>query len=444
MLWRVGFFPVIVLGLLAESIAKTLDQNSGLTAVWRTGMTIGIAMLIAGLSQISALREVVIQFPELVVTEMVMIILVSEFLDLRLFQDWDASLSGMAIPRLFTDKDALRIAIVRNRRRNGIIAREGAQILGGYKRSAVRRISTVLRDNGHSVERFEGDMSLLSKLREFIPPHPRTREPGGIALDLSSGLQGVGASGHVAAMLEMAGIAYAGSTPTGHFLASDRIIASQTLGAAGVRTPDLRVVTGEGESIEGLAYPVVVKPRSASGHRLVIARDREKLDKAIRGVLRKQGPEVIVEQYIVGREIEVAVLGNDPVDCLPLVEVLPDTGERVCPARLDRPHEELIRRMSLQAYQAVGARDAACVRIRLSRSGKPYLISIQSLGGLEENGTFEEAGRAAGLSFSEVLERIVGVARERYRTNAALPGLSIVKGAADPAAERRSEFVANS
>ena len=59
MLWRVGFFPVIVLGLLAESIAKTMDQNSGLTAVWRTGMTIGIAMLIAGISQISVLREII-------------------------------------------------------------------------------------------------------------------------------------------------------------------------------------------------------------------------------------------------------------------------------------------------------------------------------------------------------------------------------------------------
>ena len=186
-----------------------------------------------------------------------------------------------------------------------------------------------------------------------------------------------------------------------------------------------------------------MKPRSASGYRPIVARDRRKLDKAIRGVLRKQGPEAIVEQYIVGREIEVAVLGNDPVECLPLVEVLPDTGERVCPARLDRTHDEQIRRMSLKAYQAVGARDAARIRIRLSRSGNPYLIAIQSLGGLEEGGAFEEAGRVAGISFAEVLERIVGVARERYRTNAALPGLSIVEGAADPAAERRSKFVAN-
>jgi D-alanine-D-alanine ligase len=440
-LWRIAFFPVIVLGLLSENIAKTLDQNTGLVAIWRTGMTIVIGMLIAGFSQIPALREIVIQFPELVITQIVLIILVSEFLDLRLFQDLDSALSGMAIPRLFGPSEGLRVAIVRNRRRNEIIGRLGVQARSGYSRPAVRRIAAALAERGHTVERFEGDMTLLSKLEEFLPEHPQTRQPGGIVLDLSSGIQGIGASGHVAAMLEMAGVPYVGATPKGHLLAKDRIVSSQILGMAGVTTPDLRVVAREGEDIDGLAYPVIVKAIHRGTRRAVIARDREKLEDAIRGVLRRAGPQAIVEQYIVGREIEVALIGNDPVECLPLVEVHPESGERMCPARLDQRLEEEIRVAARTAYRALEGRDAARVRVCLSRSGTPYVIEVEPLGGLEEEGTFERAGVVAGLAYPALLERIVTVAKERYRGNAGPSALSVVSEPVDPFEDQKGALI---
>ncbi len=444
MLWRVAFFPVIVLGLLAENIAKTMDQNSGLVAVWRTGMTIGIAMLIAGLSQIPVLREIVIQFPELVITEIILIILVSEFLDLRLFQDWDSSLSGMAIPRLFAAPDSLRIAIVRNRKQNGVIDRMGAQARLGYSRGAVRRISASLREHGHTVERFEGDMTLFSKLREFIPPHPRTREPGGIVLDLSSGIQGEAAKGHVAAMLEMAGILYIGSGPFGRMVASDRVVGSQLLRAAGIATPDVRIVTRRREPLEGLTYPVVVRPRHSSILRPRIVREQEKLDASIRRIQRRNEPEAIVEQYIVGREIEVALIGNDPVECLPLVEFKPDSGERICPAQVDPETEDRICGAARAAFRTLGGRDAARVRIRLSRSGTPYVITLESLGGLEEGETFERAAAAAGLPFSVVMNRIVAAATTRCRDDAGLSTLSVVRDLMDGQTDRGRVFLAGS
>lgn len=294
------------------------------------------------------------------------------------------------------------------------------------------------------VERFEGDTTLFTNLGEFMPPHPRTTEPGGIVLDLTSGIQGVAASGHVASMLEMAGVAYVGSTPLGHALASDHVLRSQALAAVGIKTPSFRVVTRVGEGIEGLAYPVAVKSRSAAGHSLVVARDREALDSATRKVLRRQGPEAVVEQYIVGREIEVPLIGNDLIERLPLVEVMPDSEGRECPAKLDPVLEREIREMARDAYRAVGGRDSARVRIRLSRSGTPYLIAVDSLAGLEEGGPFEVAAAVARSSFPEVVERIVGVARERYRSVSDAQALSVVKGGVDQATDRGRASVVGS
>lgn len=430
-LWSVAFFPVIVLGLLAEGIAKTLDNNSGLVAVWRTFMTIGIALLIAGFSQIPVLREIVIQFPELVITQAVLIILIAEYLDLRLFQDWDAQLSGLAVPRLFGGGDRLRVAIVRNQRNNGVIARMGRANRSGYRRSTIRRIASILNNSGHSVERFEGDMSLLSKLREFLPPHPRTGEPGGIVLNLASGIQGTLPSSHVPAMLEMAGIAYAGASPSGQFRSGDPIVAMQILRSEGLSTPDLRVVREVGAQIQGLTYPMVVKDRYGSTSRLRVVRDREGLDDAIRKMIRRDGREALVEQFIPGRLIEVALLGNDPVECLPLVEVHPENDELSSPALLAPEAADEIREAARRSYRAFECRDAARVRVRLTRSGSIYVISVDSLGGLEEGGTFETAAKASGLSYSDLIRRVVSVAVERYRPGGSSAVLSVVPGPTD-------------
>lgn len=443
-LWRVAFFPVIVLGLLAEGIAKTLDSNSGLVAVWRTGMTFGIALLLAGVSQIPALREVALAFPELVLTEIALIIFVAEYFDLRLFQDWDAKLSGVAIPRFFERSGTQKIAVVFNRRKNGIVAPLGISAGKGYRQRDVRRLASMLGDAGHRVERFEGDMTMLSKLREFMPPHPRTGEPGGLVLNLATGIQGTSATGHVPAMLEMAGLPYAGATPIGHAIMQDRVLASQVLRAAGVRVPDLRIVRSEDEDVEGLTYPLAVRPRHGSSLRIRIARDRAGLDSAIRRVLRRSGPEAIVEQFVTGRRIDVAVIGNGSPDCLPLVEVLPETDERICPALLEGGVAERVRDAARLAYEACGCRDAARISLTLTQAGAPYVTEVESLGGLDRGGLFESAGKADGVPLGDLIERIVDVASDRYRSRAQSTSLSVVDDAASEAGRDGRALIAGS
>ncbi len=441
-LWRVAFFPVIVLGLLAEGIAKTMDRDSVFSAAWRTGMTIVVALVLAGLGQISALSEVAIQFPELLLVEIVAIFFISEFLDLRICQDWDARLSGMVVPRIHTPDTRLRVAVVRNHKMNGVIARMGPPSKNGYGRRSIRRIVAALEASGHMVKTVEGDTSLLSKLDSFLPEHPPTGEPGGIVLNLSHGIQGETPSVHVPAMLEMSGVAYTGPTPHGHFIALDKIAAGEMLQKAGVFTPERRVIEHPDEIPNALSYPVIVKPRHALRYKLRIAKDRAQLEEVIRMVSRRDGQQPVVEPYISGREIQVALIGNNPVRCLPLVEASPGGEERACPAALADDLERLIRASAVAAFEACKCRDYALVNIRVSRSGKPYVVEVDALGVLESGGAFELAAEAAGYTFGGLIDEILEVTRERYCEGVGAPALAIVPNEDGQKHERERSLVA--
>ncbi len=440
-MWRAAFFPVIVLGLLAESIVKTLDQNSGLVAAWRTGMTVGTALLISVICQVPFVREVALQFPELVLTQIAAIILIAEFFDLRLLQDWDARLSGVAVPRLIGSGRGLRVALVHNRRRNGVIARLGPPGPRAYGRRSVRRIAAALRENGHTVRVFEGDMRLLGELSDFIPAHPRTGEPGGLVLCLAPGIQGQAPASHVPAMLEMAGFAYAGSPPQGLAVASDGLLMRKLLQQSGVPIPPYRSVATPGEDVSGLRYPLVVEPRFAPGSARVVG-DRFELDKAIEASLEEQKQPAIVAESLPGREVHVALLGNDPVETLPPVELQSGRLGRICPAPLEDALSRAVRERARAAFAACACRDYALVTLRVPESGEPVLVGVDSLGALDAEGSFELAAARAGYTLPALLDRILDIARERYRGEGKPSAADTGLGAWVPRAAGRSAAVA--
>ena len=444
LLWGVAFFPVIVLGLMAEGIAKTIDQESVMSALSRTALTIGIALVLAAVSQIPLLRDIAIEFPELVLTQIVVIILIAEFLDLRLFQDWDAKLGGMAIPRLHSETGALRIAVVRNYRNNGVIGRLGVPSVGGYRRRTVHRIADSLRKSGYTVQVFEGDVELLAKLKDFMAPDPMTHQPGGIVLNLSQGIQGDASAAHVPAMLEMAGLPYTGPAQRGLIVTMDRVVTKVLLRVAGISTPDARVVGGLKDEYGGLTYPVVVKPRIATRYKLRIARDRKQLDAILRVVAADDQQGAVVEPYVEGREFDVAILGNAAAECLPLVEVLPNVQGKACPAVLGSELEKAVRSVALEAFRACACRDYAVVNIRISPFGEPLVLEVDVDGVLAEGESFTIAAEAAGLAFPDLLARIINLARQRYRVHVPIPAGGPLLTAGDPGAPKGQTLIARS
>jgi len=327
----------------------------------------------------------------------------------------------------------MKVAVVRNRNNNGIINRLGQACPEVCGRRTVQSIIDALRKNGHTVAFFEGDKTLLDNLEKFMPPDPETGRPTGMVFNMSYGIQGECRYSHVPTILEMAGVPYTGSGPLGHTLALDKVIAKVLMRDAGLPTPNFRVISRPGQSVKGLDFPVIVKPRHEStSYGLNLVRNRKELEEAVFNVVTQYQQEALVEEYADGREIYVGLLGNERIEFLPLVEIdfdgreiwtltwadkyhkRPDEPAKVCPANVSKRLAGRLREISLTVYRLSHCRDYARVDFRIDASGKPFVLEINSMPSLGRGGTYALTAKKAGYSFTSLVSRILDVAHERY------------------------------
>jgi D-alanine-D-alanine ligase len=188
-----------------------------------------------------------------------------------------------------------------------------------------------------------------------------------------------------------------------------------------------------GETCHGLRFPLVVKPRHEStsfGLRLVD--DPHQLGEAVENVVNRYRQDALVEEYIDGREVCVALLGNEQMEFMPLVEQ--DFGERgarlitwddkmhksaveprkICPAAIPEPLAKRLLEISLATFRACHCKDYARVDIRIDGAGNPYVLEINSMASLGSGGSYVLAATTAGYSFARLVNRILDVAHERY------------------------------
>ena len=414
MLWRLAFFPVLILALMAEAFARTVEEDSVLAAFWRIGTTVAVAIVLTILGSAFVFRETLHTYPEFMISETVAIILIAEFLDFRLLEDFYAKLSGLAVPHLLADPNAYRVAVVRSRQADTIIGWLGHLSPKRLTQRSVQPVVDALRVAGHTVRVFEGDSNLVRHLAQFIPPHPGTGQPGGLVFNLAAGIQGDAHYTHVPSMLQASGVAYTGATPHGHALAHDRYLARLLLRHSGVRTPAFVELSRPDDDVKDLHFPLVVKPRHDSTQRLRVVDGPGELRKAVAGVIRRYGPPALAEEYVDGREFQVCLLGNEQIECLPLVELDAATRQKTCPAKLDQPVIERIHDLARQAFRVSGCRDYVRLNVRLDANGTPYLIEIDNHDILGRSGAFAAAALQAGYTYDRLLGRIVEIARARY------------------------------
>jgi D-alanine-D-alanine ligase len=302
-----------------------------------------------------------------------------------------------------------------------------------YGKKSVQRVFDSLRAGGHDVRIFEGDMTLLAKLAEFLSPVPDTQTPSGLVFNLAYGIQGDCRYTHVPAMLEMAGVPYTGSNPLGHALSLDKVTTKILIGEAGIPTPRFQVMRRPGEPLNGLPFPLVVKPRHEStSYGLHLVRNEKELHAAVEAVVSQYQEDALVEEYIEGREIAVGLLGNEPAEILPLVETdfrgrhlhmmtwddkyhrARVEPEKVCPAPVPQELEMRLKEIAVATFHACHCRDYARVDIRMDADGKPFVLELNSMASLGEGGTYVFAAGKAGYSFESLVCRIADVAHARY------------------------------
>ena len=235
------------------------------------------------------------------------------------------------------------------------------------------------------------------------------------------GLHGAcGEDGRIQAALDLMGIPYTGSGYLGSAIAMDKDLTKQLVRNAGVRTPKWRIASYCREPIEQMAasmpLPCVVKPvDSGSSIGVAIATTHEELIAALE--MNRPLGRVILEQYVKGREIQVAVLKGRN---LPSIEIIPKHGfydyknkyeagasVEICPAPIDPAVEEALGESALKVHMLLGLKTYSRTDFILDESGDFYFLEINTLPGMTPTSLVPQEAAAVGIDYKALCQAIV-------------------------------------
>jgi D-alanine-D-alanine ligase len=326
----------------------------------------------------------------------------------------------------------MRIAIVYNRESRSVINLFGRPNREKIGMKTIHRLEEALKKGEHQVIALEGDKDLIDRLGAFMPRVLKGERPG-MVFNVSYGIQGQARYTHVPSILEMVGIPYVASGPLAHSLALDKVVTKMILRQNNLPTPDYIVLDSPEAEIPALTYPMIVKPKNeAVSFGLKVVQNENELREAAAVIFKEFEQAVLAEQFIEGREINVGLLGNNPPEAFPPVELKfgsggPDiytyedktgrSGREIgheCPAPIGAELTARAQEIAKKAFMALGCYDCARVDMRLDKDGQLYILEINSLPSLGEHGSYLVGAQAVGLDFTKFVNRLVEVASARY------------------------------
>lgn len=242
-----------------------------------------------------------------------------------------------------------------------------------------------------------------------------------------------GEDGTIQSILEKEKILYTGSGPQASRLAMDKAETQTLLKQNGILVPEFRILT-ESQMEKAAAIlqslggcPVVVKPScEGSSIGITIVNSEKDFTPALKTAFAL-GPQVIVEQYIIGREITSGILGRE---ALPLVEIRTKhpffdftakyqkgMSEYIVPAPIDPAVTRRIQEMSLKAFDLIGCRDMGRADFILDQEGdqqgKAYFLEMNTIPGFTATSLLPMAAQNQGMNFTELCLKITGYAVTR-------------------------------
>ena len=330
----------------------------------------------------------------------------------------------------------MKVAIIYNKDFTGIINKFGMQNKEIYNPRTVKLIADALEKGGHNVKIIDGNMNVIESLHEFMP-RVLEGERMGMVFNMAYGIQGEGRYTHLPAMLEMLGIPYVGSGPTGHALALDKVITKVLMQRNNISTPEFWVFSKANEDMSEVKFPVIVKPKmEAVSYGLSVVHNEADLREAVKFILDEFQQQALVEQFIRGREFCVGLLGNDNPEAFPVLEIDlendPDAIQsvedkklqprgKICPADIPQELASEMVKLSKDAFRALELRDFARVDIRMDENQNVYLLEINSMASLGSTGSYVHAAKVAGYDYGKLVNKMLDVAAVRYFAEGVLP-----------------------
>jgi D-alanine-D-alanine ligase len=304
------------------------------------------------------------------------------------------------------------------------------------------QLEGALRANGHEPRLLTIDATVEPVLRSLLDDPPE------LIMNLAESFGGKSAlESNVAALLNLLGLRYTGSSPSGLMLAGDKTLSKKVLSFHGILTPKFATVyRGAVDWAGDIDFPVIVKPPQEDASLGItsksVVRDIKELLERMGDLQREYQSPVLAESYIEGREFYVGVLGNANVEALPIIELdfskFPadrpriasweakwgDEGtgtgaefagtESIFPT--DVP-EELVKRMqkvAVDAFHALRLRDYGRIDLRVTPAEEIYVIEVNPNCYLEKESEFSRAAKQSGLEYDALIARIVDLASARY------------------------------
>lgn len=231
-----------------------------------------------------------------------------------------------------------------------------------------------------------------------------------------------GEDGELQSLLDARGIAYTGEDAAGSRLAFDKMESKRRFDSAGVPTPRWERIAASARP--GLPFPLVMKaPREGSSVGVHIVRAEEDLAAAVQDCASLD-KEILVEEFVAGRELTVGVVGDR---AMAVVEIRPNEGfydyahkytkgasEYFCPAPLDEDTALLVQQTALRAHRALGLKVYSRVDILLRADGSLFVLEANTIPGMTETSLLPKAAAAVGVDFLALCEEIARLSRQRY------------------------------
>lgn len=307
------------------------------------------------------------------------------------------------------------------------VLKGGRSLERGVSLRSGARVEDALERLGHEVLALDVGGDLVERLNLERPD---------VAFVAMHGMGGE--DGTVQELLEILDIPFTGPGVAACALCTDKVLAKHAMREAGVPTPDflgfnqtafrdLGAADALGQLEQRLGFPLVVKPsRGGSSLGVKFAGSAAEVPQALVSAF-SYDDRVVLERFVDGRELAVSVLGEE---ALPVVEAIPADGDRydfearyeigrtsfVCPAELTGAERKAVTEAALATYRALGCSGFARIDLILDEDG-PQVLEANGIPGLTDTSLLPQAAEAAGLSFEQLVERILGLALD-----AAAPG----------------------
>jgi D-alanine-D-alanine ligase len=299
------------------------------------------------------------------------------------------------------------------------VLKGGRSLERGVSLRSAARVEDALGRLGHEVDAIDVGADLVKRLAgqpdvAFVAMH------------------GVGGEdGTAQELLEILEIPFTGPGAAACARCMDKVIAKHAMREAEIATPDwfafnqaafreLGAADALGRLEQSLGFPLVVKPsRGGSSLGVKFAASQEEVPGALVAAF-SYDDRVLIERYVHGRELAVSVVGEE---ALPIVEAMPAEGDRydfearyeigrtrfVCPAELGDEEERAVTEAALATYRALGCSGFARIDLILDADG-PWVLEANAIPGLTDTSLLPQAAEAAGMSFEQLVERIVDLA----------------------------------